>query len=107
MPEQHSPIEPATPVVGGEHAERDAEDDGQAQAREGEREGVGRLLANLLEDKTIRANRSAEIAAQEVAKEACVLDRGRIVEPELHPQLGNSLGRGSGVAQHDERRVSR
>jgi hypothetical protein len=99
------PIEPAAPVVGRQNTEQDAQNCGQAETREGEHESAGRLLADFFQDGTVRANRPAEIAAEQVAKESRILDWNRLIEPQARPQFRDSLGRVLGVAKHDENRI--
>ena len=91
---------------GREHAQRNAEDDGQQQGGDGELDGRREEQQDIVDHRPLGADRDAEIPMQQPADIGDVLHGDRLVEAELGPDMGD--GRiGGALARHHPRRVAR
>ncbi len=88
---------------GGDHAERDAEEDREQDAAGGEDQGVGQNFGDLGEDRPTRPERVAEVPADDVPQVREVLHDQRLVEPELLVKRGDALRRGELPEDQDGR----
>ena len=96
---------PAVALRGGQHAERDADDEGDEQRVEGEFERRGAVAQDDVDDGLVVGERGAEVAREDLAEVLEVLHDDRPVEARLMDALGQ-LGRREPSAERGGDRVS-
>ena len=99
-------VDPRRGLPGGEHAERDGDDNCQQERRGGQRYGRLDALRDQLVDGLMREDGDAEIASENPADPAHELHGQRIVEAELLAD-GVDLHLSGVVADDDRGRVAR
>lgn len=103
--DRNDAVEPRTRSGRGDDASGDADRERDEERESRQLEGHGKAVDDRAEHRLVRSDRAAEVALQHLRRPADVLDRQRLVQSEVLPDLSDRRGVRA-LAEHERYRIS-